>query len=153
MTALSLDMDSNDLYDWISSNGAVHVVFNAKSEEMECYPEEGIQAIITGVLKNDDDVHKWTVDYTLFEVLNSLHESKNYYGPSPELSRTEKKLAYLSAYATSFYKRKDTLYVDNNSKLSKVLKSIQPAKSIEVTAETVEKRFAAIQQALGSFSI
>lgn len=153
MIALSLDMNSNELHDWIASNGAVHVVFNTESEEMECYPEKGIQAIITGVKKNEDDVHRWTVDYTQFEVLNSLHESKNYYGPSPDFSRTEKKPAYLSAYATAFYKRQDTLYVDPHRKLSSVLQSIQPAKALEVTAEAVEKRFAAIQQALGSFSI
>ena len=125
MTALSLDMDSNDLYDWIASNGAVHVVFNAGSDDMESYPEEGIQTIITKVRKSDDNVHNWTVDYTQFEVLNSLHESKNYYGSSPETSRTEKRTAYLSAYATGFYKRQDTLYVDPNSKLSKILQSIQ----------------------------
>lgn len=153
MTALSLEMNSNDLYDWIANNGAVHVVFNAKSEDMECYPEEGIQAIITEVIRNDVDVHKWTMDYTRFEIINSLHESKTYYGPSPELSRTEKRLGYLSAYATGFYKSKDILHVDTSSKLSQVLKRIQPAAVLDVTIEAVEKRFAAIQQALGSFSI
>ena len=51
MTALSLDMDSNALHDWIASNGPVHAVFNAKSEDMESYPEEGIQCLITGGLE------------------------------------------------------------------------------------------------------
>ena len=153
MTALSLDMNSNDLHEWIISNGAVHVVFNAKADTMESYPEEGMQAIITAIRRVAEDVHAWTVDYSQFEVLNSMHESKNYYGASPAISRKEERLTYLSAYATALYKCKDTLYVEPSDALSNILQSIQPAKDICVTAESVEKRFAAIQQAFGSFSI
>ena len=153
MTDLNLNMNSKELHDWISQNGAVHVVFNVNSENMESYPEEGIQAIITEVGKFDDSVHQWKVDYTQFEVLNSLHESKNYYGSSPALRYNEEKKAYLSAYATSFYHRKDNLYVEACDQLSKTLQSIQPAKAIEATAEAVEQRFLAIQKVLGDFSI
>lgn len=153
MTALSLDMDSNALHDWIASNGPVHVVFNAKSEDLECYPEEGIQCLIIGVDRKDSEVHTWKVDYTPFEVLNSLHESSNYYGSAPDVSRSEKRPAYLSAYATQFYKRENTLYIEPSDKIGSVLQSIQPASALEVTVDAVEQRFAALQKELGHFSI
>lgn len=152
MTALSLDMDSNALHDWIASNGPVHAVFNAKSEDMESYPEEGIQCLITGVLKKDTDVYTWVVDFTPFEVLNSLHESSNYYGSAPP-EKGNKQVGYLGAYTTQFYKRQDTLYVEPTDKIGGVLQSVQPASALEVTVDAVEQRFAALQKELGHFSI
>ena len=153
MTAPNLEMDSNALHEWIARHGPVHVVFNAKSEDMECYPEEGIQCIITGVDRKDSEVHTWKVDYTPFEVVNSLHESSNYYGSAPEASKNEKRPAYLSAYATRFYKRENTLYVEPNEKIGGVLQKIQSASKLDVTADAVEQRFASLQKELGHFSI
>lgn len=152
MTPLSLDMDSNDLHDWIASNGPVHVVFSAGSENFEGYPEDGIQALITGVLKKDPEFYTWVVDYTPFEVVNSLHESTTYYGSAPT-PNGEKRKGCLQAYATIFYKRQDTIYVEPTDKLRKTMHSIQPASALAVTADAVEQRFAELQKELGGFSI
>jgi hypothetical protein len=153
MTALSLNMDSNELFDWISENGPVHVIFNDKAESMECYPEEGIQCLITAVIATDSEVHKWKVNYTPFEVVNALHESSNYYGPAPRVNEKEKRPAYLSAYATRFYKREDFLYVETNDKIGRTLLSIQPANALEVKSDVVEQRFLDLQKDLDGFSI
>lgn len=153
MSNLSLDMDSNALRDWIADNGPVHVVFNAKAQDKDSYPENGIQGIVTVVLDRNQDVYKWEIDYTRFEVLNSLYESKNYYGSAIPVSKAEKRSAYLSAYATAFYKRKDVLYVEPNDRIGDILHSIQPASALGVSPDAVEQRFAALQKELGLFSI
>ena len=153
MTKLSLDMDSNALHDWIASNGPVHVVFSAKVDEKENYAEEGIQCIITSVVKKDPDYYSWAVDYTAFEVLNSLYESSNYYGPAPASDNNEKRPGYLSAYATQFYKRENNLYVEPTERIGDILQSIQPASVLAVTSDAVEQRFLSLQKDLEYFSI
>lgn len=152
MTHLNLDMDSNALHDWIASNGPVHVVFNANVDEKENYAEEGIQCIITSVVKKDPEYYALMVDYTPFEVLNSLYESSNYYGPAPVGDKTDKRPGYLSAYATQFYKRENTLYVEPNEKIGVFVHSIQPASVLAVTADAVEQRFSALKKELQEFS-
>lgn len=147
MTALNLDMNSNDLNTWIAANGPVHVVFSEGAENLECYPEEGIQAIITEVKEDQHDCHKWMLDFTPFELVNTLHEKSTYYGVAPGSP------GYLGAYATNFYKRVREIYIMPEDKLSAVLMSIAPAAGLDVSADAVEQRFATLEKALGDFSI
>ena len=151
MTNLSLDMDSDALHDWIVSNGPVHVVFNKKSEDKESYPEDGIQCIITAVVKNDPEVYTWKVDYRRFEVLNSLHESNTYYGPAPGMGN-EKRPGYLTAYATRHYKPVDILYVEPSDRIGDIMHSIQPASALDVSIDAVEQRFSFLKKDLEDFS-
>lgn len=153
MKPLSLDMNSFELHDWIAENGPVHVVFSEGVDDKESYAGVGIQGIVVGLRKdapNEDgiiEVIKWDVDYTRFEVVNSLHEDANYYG------HADQSPAYLKAYSAGHYKRKDYIYMESQDTLSTILQSIVPAATLEVTAEAVEQRFADIEKALGSFSI
>ena len=153
MKPLSLDMNSFELHDWVAENGPVHVVFSANADNLESYPESGVQGLILAVRKdnpNEDgsiDCVKWDMDYTPFEVLNSLHESSNYYGHAPEST------AYLKAYGTVFYKRKDHLYITPTEPLSNILQHVAPATTVAVTVDAVEQRFAELEKALGGFSI
>lgn len=146
MTSLNLDMDSNDLHDWIVANGPVQIVFSAGAENFESYPEKGIQAIITEVCKNEADCYRWMLDYTQFEVSNTLHETKTYYGSAPDSP------GHLSAYAAKHYKRKDFIYITPEDKLSNFLTHIQPEVP-RCTKESVEQRFEEMNKVLGGFSI
>ena len=144
MTNLSLDMNSHDLMAWIAEHGPVHVVFSEGAENLEAYPEAGIQGLLTQVKDDNDEVHRWILDYTAFEVINSLHESAIYRGGSPGSP------GYLQCYASISYKPvNDTLYINPSDKLHCLLQSICPAASIEVDCDAVEQRFASLQQALG----
>lgn len=146
MKTLSLSMNSMELSEWIVENGPVHVTFSKKSENMESYPEENIQALIIGVIGvigDGEDVCKWKMDYTMFEVINSLHESLNYYD--------EMEVGRLRAYATIHYKRKEELYVTRNEPLSQYLLSVEPVKQLEIEVDAVENRFATINKSIGNF--
>lgn len=153
MKPLSLDMNSFELHDWIAKNGAVHVVFSDKSYTCDSYPNVGIQGLVVGILMDEPneegvvDVAKWVMDYTPFEVINSLHEESIYY------RRSGKELPHLKAYSAGHYKRKDHLYMNPIEPLTAVLQSAAPAAAIAVTSDAVEQRFAEIEKALGSFSI
>ena len=153
MKPLSLDMNTFELHDWIAEHGPVHVVFSEGSHTCESYPNEGIQGLVLGVMKdtpNEEgviDVAKWVMDYTQFEVINSLNEESNYY------RRSGTELPHLKAYSAGHYKRKDHLYMNPIEPLSAVLQSIAPAATVGVTSDAVEQRFAEIEKALGSFSI
>lgn len=146
MTPLNLDMDSNALHDWIAVYGPVQVVFSKGADNLESYPEEGIQAIITGVDQKEDDCHKWSLVYTPFEISNSLHETKTYYGSAPDSP------GYLSAYAAKFYKKEEVVYITPEDKIGAILSHIQPEVP-RCSAEAVEKRFAEMEKVLGDFSI
>ena len=147
MIPLSLDMDSNGLAAWIASNGPVHIVFSKAAENFESYPEEGIQAIVTHVNKDNDDCHRWKLDYTPFEVANALRESSTYYDSTPGSP------GYLTAYATNFYKCNDHVYVEIKDKISKTISFVQPSCAFYATREAVEQRFEELQKKFEGFSI
>ncbi len=153
MKPLSLDMNTFELHDWIAENGPVHVVFSDASHTCESYPNAGIQGMVTGVVKdtpNEEgviDVAKWVMDYTPFEVINSLHEESNYYRLS------DNDAPHIKAYSAGHYKRKDHLYMNPSDPVSAVLQSVAPAATVAVTSDAVEQRFAEIEKALGGFSI
>ena len=149
---LSLSMNSLQLKNWIDLHGPVHITFSKNAINIECYPEEGIQAYLTKITldkSSPDDAPEdlcchWHLDYSPFEVLNGLHESSNY--------RDEAGKNTLRAYATSWYNQKDSVCIGLLSPMSTYVAGIVPGEHMEAPCDAVEKRMADIEETMAFIS-
>jgi hypothetical protein len=85
------------------------VFFKEKIEDMECYPEVGMKAVIVGIDESgyrggdvSEHIYTITFDYSEFDDYNKRFESSNYFGKDG--------LANLNAREANQYDTKEHIY-------------------------------------------
>ena len=102
-----------DLITLLQAGKEVDVEFVKGVEDLECYPEPGMRATITGVIPKHDDVLELRVSYLKYDDFNIRFESSNYYDGDHQ--------PVLTAREAGYYSLKESLYVMADDDVSKFM--------------------------------
>ena len=111
-------MKMRDLITMLQSGKEVDVEFVKGVEDLECYPETGMRATITGVIPKHDDVLELRVSYLKYDDFNIKFESSNYYDSNQQ--------PVLTAREAGYYSLKESIFVMADDDVEKYMTLLTP---------------------------
>ncbi len=106
-------MKMRDLITMLQAGKEVDVEFVKGVEDLECYPETGMRATITGVIPKHDDMLELRVSYLKYDDFNIKFESSNYYDSFQQ--------PVLTAREAGYYSLKESIFVMADDDVSRVM--------------------------------